>query len=138
MSKYGAKRVEVDGIVFDSKLESQYYLHLKELKAAGVVKHFELQPEFILMEKFYKRGILFRQIKYKADFHVWYTDGEEHIVDVKGMETADFKIKRKLYEKQFPLELKLIAFSKMDGGWIELDELKKRRKERKKLKEQKK
>ena len=28
-SKYNAKKVEIDGIKFDSKAEGEYYLHLK-------------------------------------------------------------------------------------------------------------
>jgi len=134
-NKYNNKKVTVDGIKFDSKQESDYYLYLKELQAQEEVKEFTLQPAFELQPKFTKRGINFRAITYKADFHIWLTDGTDYVVDVKGFETADFKIKKKMFEKSHPQELKLVAFSKIDGGWIEMTDLKKVRKVRKKLKE---
>lgn len=135
-NKYNAKKVVVDGIKFDSKQESEYYLHLKELKERGEVAHFELQPEYVLQEGFKKRGLTFQAIKYRADFLVWYDRVTTPVViDVKGMETADFKIKAKMFEKQFPYELKLVSFSKIDGGWIELKDLKVARKKRKLEKE---
>lgn len=136
-NKYNNKKVTIDGIKFDSKVESQYYLHLKELKEKGLIKDFELQPTFTLQESFKKRGLLFRAITYKADFHVWLLDGTDHVIDIKGMETADFKIKKKMFEKRYPQELKLITYSKIDGGWIELDDLKEARKKRKAEKEAK-
>lgn len=134
-NKYNAKKAVVDGIKFDSKAEADYYKHLKELRERGDVSHFELQPQYELQPKFTKRGLNFRAINYKADFHVWLPDGTDHVVDVKGFETADFKIKKKLFEYTHPQELKLITFSKIDGGWIELADLKEARKKRKKLKE---
>lgn len=134
MTKYGAKKVTVDGIRFDSKLESEYYLHLKEELDKGNIGGFELQPKFELQESFRKRGILFRKIEYKADFKVLELDGSEVIVDVKGFETTDFKIKQKLFEKKFPQRLVLMikAPKKFGGGWIETAKLKELRKEEKK------
>ncbi len=136
-NKYNNKKVIIDGIKFDSKQEGNYYDYLKQLKRAGIVERFELQPKFTLQEGFRKRGKLFRAIDYKADFHVWLADGTDFVVDVKGFETPDFKIKRKLFEKRYKdLELKLVTYSKIDGGWIELEDLKEARKERKKAKEE--
>ena len=53
-SKYGANKVEVDGIKFDSQRESKRYIELKQLERAGIIKDlqlqvvFELQPKFVL------------------------------------------------------------------------------------------
>lgn len=44
-AKYGNKKVEVDGITFDSKIEARYYQYLKQLKEQDIVKDFELQPK---------------------------------------------------------------------------------------------
>ncbi|WP_445323074.1 DUF1064 domain-containing protein [Psychrobacillus sp. FSL K6-2836] len=60
-------------------------------------------------------------------------DGSIETIDVKGIETTDFAIKRKLFEKKFPHKT-LLAFSQIDGGWIELDKLKAVRRKRKKAK----
>lgn len=51
--KIAHKKTIVDGIKFDSKMESDYYVYLKAEKAAGRVKSFILQPEYILQPKFF-------------------------------------------------------------------------------------
>lgn len=135
MSKYNNKKVVYAGITFDSKAERDYYLYLLELKERGIVTDIQLQPSFLLQPKFRKNGKLYREITYKADFEVTYADGHVEIVDVKGMVTKDFAIKQKLFEYKYPeLRLLLVAYSKIDGGWIELSELKKARSSRKRNK----
>ena len=47
------EKTVVDGITFDSKMESKYYQYLKAEKEAGRVKDFILQPEYILQPKFF-------------------------------------------------------------------------------------
>ena len=131
-SKYNNKKVTVDGIQFDSKIEARYYEYLKELEKQGVVSEFLLQKKYLLLEGFDKNGKRIRPINYIADFEVHYTDGRIEVVDIKGFETPDFRIKKKLFEYRYPFELKLITYSKIDGGWIELEDLKKARRERKK------
>lgn len=135
MNKYNNKKVVCDGITFDSKAERDYYLYLLDLKQRGIVTDVQLQPSFLLQEKFRKNGKLYREITYKADFEVRYADGHVEIIDVKGMVTKDFAIKQKLFEYKYPeLRLLLVAYSKIDGGWIDLDELKKARSSRKRNK----
>ena len=131
MSKYGAKKTEVDGIQFDSNIESDYYLHLMSRWAKGEIAGYSLQPSFILQESFKKDGKTHRKIEYRADFEIVHLDGSIEIVDVKGFETADFKIKRKLFEKKYPYKLTLITYVKKYGGWIDIDELKKLRRKKK-------
>lgn len=96
MSKFHNKKTIVDGILFDSQMESHYYLYLKELKEQGVVVDFKLQPVFILQEGFSKDGKRIQPIKYIADFEVTYNDGHVEIIDVKGKITEAFRIKRKI------------------------------------------
>ena len=96
MSKFHNKKTIVDGILFDSQMESHYYLYLKELKEQGVVVDFKLQPVFILQEGFSKDGKRIQPIKYIADFEVTYNDGHVEIIDVKGKITEAFKIKRNI------------------------------------------
>lgn len=108
-SKYNNKITYVDGIRFDSKREAEYYKQLLLLQKIGEVKEIELQPKFTLLETFRKNGVTHRSITYKADFKVTYKDNKVEIIDVKGAETQVFKIKRKLFEHQFPhLSLKIV------------------------------
>ena len=120
MSKYKNKKVEYDGITFDSKKEADYYHQLKWLKANKQIKGFELQPKFILQEKFKKNGKHYRAITYKADFKVIGLDGKAEIIDIKGFVTPMFSIKQKMFEKNFPdLSLKVLYHTKAKG-WYEL------------------
>ena len=95
-NKYNNKKTIVDGIKFDSEMESHYYIYLKHLKEIGEVVDFEIQPTFLLQEGFNLNGKRIRAITYKADFKVIYKDGHEEVIDVKGKLTEEFKIKRKM------------------------------------------
>lgn len=104
--KYNAKKTDVDGVIFDSKREAERYLELKSLEKFGQLNdriyNLELQPEFILQESFKDRhGRHHRAIKYRADFK-YVQNGHTIIEDVKGVETAVFKIKKKLFIKKYP------------------------------------
>lgn len=145
MGKIKHKLTEVDGIIFHSKMESEYYEYLKELKASGIVKDFKLQPEFLLQDKFIivdgkviegsdenfsklkrqSKAPTVQAIKYISDFEVEYANGDIRIVDTKGQETADFKIKKKMFAHRYPhLILDVIIKDKIKG-WIPYDEYQK-------------
>jgi hypothetical protein len=132
-TKYKSKKVEIDGHVFDSKIEARYYEQLKWLQEHNQILFFRLQPRYLLQEAFQKNGKTFRKIEYIADFEVHHLDGSIEVVDVKGYETEAFRLKRKLFEKKYPHRLSLVTYVKKYGGWITLDELKKRRKQAKKV-----
>ncbi|MCY8729440.1 DUF1064 domain-containing protein [Bacillus inaquosorum] len=123
-NKYGARKTQVDSITFDSRAEAKYYEQLKWLKVSKQIKDFKLQPRFLLQEAFKKNGKIFRKIEYIADFEVHNLDGSIEIIDIKGVETKEFAIKRKLYERLYDTPLKVLALDK-SLGFIELDELKK-------------
>ena len=110
MNKYRNKKTIVNGIEFDSKAEARRYQELLLLIRANKIKAKDLifQPEFILQPAFKKNGKTYRAIKYIADFQ-YIENGKTIIEDVKGMETKEFKIKRKLFEYKYPdIELKII------------------------------
>jgi hypothetical protein len=69
-SKYHSNRVKVDGILFDSQKEADYYSDLKVQQRAGTIKGFCRQPEFILLAGFAKQ----RPETYRADFIVFHLD----------------------------------------------------------------
>ena len=101
-NKYNNKKTEIDGIIFDSKKEAKRYCELKLLLKAKKIKNLTLQPAFRLQPKFKKNGATIREIKYVADF--MYTDENGKIVveDVKGMKTDVYKIKKKMFDYNFP------------------------------------
>ena len=125
MSKYNSKKVIIDGITFDSAVESYYYEYLKELKAKEKIKNFELQPKYELQPRFKKDGKNYQPITYIADFLIYHLDGSEEVIDVKGMATPDAKMKRKMFNYRYMEKLTWICRSKKYSktGWIEYDEL---------------
>lgn len=104
-TKYNNKKIWIDGFCFDSQQEAKYYLTLKLLMKAGVIKGFCRQAAFIVVEGDDQT----RGTEYKADFIVFYSDNTWQIIDTKGFETEVFKIKHKAFKEKYPkLELKLI------------------------------
>ena len=100
MSKYRAKKTEIDGIKFDSKKEAKRYIVLKALESKGEIENLTLQPKFLLQEGFRKNGKAYRKIEYVADF-MYEQDGKLIIEDVKGIKTDVYKLKQKLFEKRY-------------------------------------
>jgi len=120
MSKYKNKIVEVDGIKFHSKLEARYYQQLKWAKEGKTLKDFQLQPKFILQDKFEKNGKKIRAITYSADFLVTDNEGNQSVIDIKGSPkmTEAFKLKYKMFEAKFPHTLTILHY-KEGKGWYE-------------------
>lgn len=118
-NKYGNRKVEADGHIFDSKLEERYYQKLKLDKRLGHIKDFKLQPVYQLQPAFRKYNKAIRKIEYKADFEIEHIDGSIEVVDVKGHKTKEFLIKRKLFDYQYDLPLRVLKHSKAKG-WYEV------------------
>lgn len=108
--KYGARKTTIDGITFDSQAEANFYSKLKLLKHAGEVIDYQLQPEYELIPAYKKNGRKIRATHYRADFLVTYKSGKQEIIDVKGKPTAEYKLKKKLFEYRYP-ELEIVEVS---------------------------
>ena len=143
MSKYKNKKVEIDGIKFDSRDESLFYLYLKTEKKIGKIKDFELQPKYELIPKFEYMGETRRAITYTPDFKVTCWDNATIVVDVKSMGTAtqQGELRRKLFEYKYPdIKLTWICRNLKHGnvdGWIKYEDLKRIYRENKKAKQRK-
>lgn len=97
--KYNAKPCEsADGIKFASMRERSWYLKLKILQVTGDVLFFIRQVPFDLPGK----------TTYRADFMVFYTDGSIKVLDVKGVETEVFKLKKRQMEEIYPFEIEVV------------------------------
>lgn len=99
MSKYGAKKVTIDGITFDSMKEANRWCELKLLVRGKVITELERQVRFELVPAQYdKHGkLLERSISYVADFvYIDMKTGERIVEDTKGFKTQEYIMKRKL------------------------------------------
>jgi hypothetical protein len=115
-NKFGAKKQTINGIVFDSKAEAEFYLYLLSRQQNGEIQSFERQVTYTLLDRFKKAGKTYRPIEYIADFVVTNTNGSVDVVDVKGTKTREFQIKRKLFEARYP-DLHLTIATKERGAW---------------------
>ena len=96
MSKYSAVRTEIDGYIFDSKREAARYQDLRLLERVGYLTNLELQPKFPLVVNGKK------VCTYQADFRYLTKDGKTVIEDVKGVRTAVYSLKAKLFHALYP------------------------------------
>ena len=97
-SKYHNRKINVDGMTFDSKKEFQRYQELKMLEKAGLINDLKRQVPFQLIPSQAENGrVVERAVKYIADF-TYYENGELVVEDVKAPATRTdvYKIKRKL------------------------------------------
>ena len=92
--KYGNKKVTVQGIKFDSKWESERYLYIKSLELAGRVRKLELQVRFALEVNGQKICTYIADFRYEKENANG--DWETIVEDAKGVETPEFKLKKKL------------------------------------------
>lgn len=108
-TKYGNKKTECDGHIFDSAAEARRYRELRLLERANVIEGLKLQPEFILQPAYKRNGKRIQAIKYRGDF-LYIEDGVLVVEDVKGVETPVFRLKRKMFEYVYPeIQLKVVA-----------------------------
>lgn len=99
--KYHNKKTIVDNIKFDSRAEAERYCELKLLLQAKEISNLELQPKFEVLPSYVNnKGEKIRAIIYKADFS-YYCNNKKIVEDVKGYETKDFKLKKKLLEYKY-------------------------------------
>ncbi len=97
-SKYNSRKTEVDGFLFDSKLEAARYSQLRLLYYADKITSLELQPRFTLLPKFRHKGKAIRKIEYVPDFMYKEAGNDTPVVEeVKGKWTDTAKIKSKWF-----------------------------------------
>ena len=137
--KYSASTKKKDkpvynGITFDSLMELEYYKHLIMQKEKGEIVHIFRQSKSVLIKKYEIDGRKVRAAEIVVDFVIQYKDGRIEYHDTKGSPCEKAKLQRKLFESHYKVPLKWISYSKIDGGWIDYDELKKRRAKRKREK----
>lgn len=106
--KYGNKKVERDGMIFDSQREADRWTYLCQLMDAGVITELDRQVTFELLPAQYElstvgvrggkdRGkCIERSVKYIADFVYKDQLGRKVVEDTKGYKTPEYVLKRKM------------------------------------------
>lgn len=108
-NKYRNNRVVIDGKNFDSEKEGRFYTKLKLQKRAKEILDFKCQVPFVI-------EVNGKHIaKYLLDFAVYHNDGEIDYIDIKAktkegkwITTDVFKLKKKLVEAIYGIEIKLM------------------------------
>lgn len=101
-SKYRNVKSSYNGNYFDSKLEAGYAIYLDQCKERGeiqewrkqITKHLDVNGKHVC--------------DYRLDFEVEYSDGRIEYVEVKGFWTPEARIKVKLFEAIYGVEIKVV------------------------------
>lgn len=103
--KYHSRKTTVNGITFDSKLESDRYQQLLLLEKAGEICDLILQFEFQIFHGYRdpETGEKEKSAFYVADFVYLDCKARKWIAeDTKGVETKEFRLKWKLVKQRYP------------------------------------
>ena len=97
-NKYNARKTVMCGHEFDSKREAEVYLELLTQKQAGEIVRIGFQPSYTLLAGFKDNtGKKQKPITYTADFFVTFADGHSEVIEVKGVRTRDYLLRKKLF-----------------------------------------
>lgn len=110
LNKFGARKAKVGDLTFDSQREAHRWQQLELELRAGVIRNLARQVPFII-RALTPCGALVDCGKYIADFTYERRQPDGGWVpiveDSKGVETKDFKLKKKLVEAQYAIEILL-------------------------------
>lgn len=104
--KYKNEKIEIDNIKFDSKKEAKRYVELKQQEQAGIIKDLKLQVPFELQPSYKKENKTIRAINYVCDFTYIDNNGKFIVEDVKGFINEVYKLKKKMFEFKYGVEIK--------------------------------
>lgn len=111
-NKYGAKKVVVNGEVFDSQKEFYRWCDLKLLERAGEIFNLNRQVKYELIpaQRDGKGKLIEREVSYIADFAYLAKNGDKIVEDVKGYKRGAsyqlFTIKRKMMLYKYGIKVK--------------------------------
>jgi Protein of unknown function (DUF1064) len=96
-NKYGAKKTEYQGRLYDSKHEAGIAQEMNLLVKAGEVVRVEPQRTFVL---YGKNGGKIRT--HRPDFLLTFKDGHQEVWGAKGFPTPTWQLKLKLFTDNYP------------------------------------
>jgi hypothetical protein len=109
-SKFNNIKVEIDGYIFDSKKEAEFYGALKIKKQAGLIKDFQMQVKYDIVVN------TIHIANYFLDFLIVNLDDSIDYIDIKGkdprtnkyIKTGVFALKKKLVEAIYNIKISMI------------------------------
>lgn len=104
-NKYSNKKVNLGGEVFDSRLEARRYQVLRLLERAGEIHGLERQKAYELQPAYTIGFRKVRPITYVADFVYYDKYNKLHIEDAKGYRTEVYKLKKKMFEYRYRIQI---------------------------------
>ena len=108
MRKYKNKKVEYEGIIFDSLKELARYKELLLLKKQGLITDLILQQPFVLVPSVRLKGKKKPDVKYIADF-VYFEGGRLVVEDVKSVITRKLPTYRlKIHLLKFKHDIEVV------------------------------
>ncbi len=90
-NKYRNIKTIYNGVTYDSKFEAEFAQKLDLWKRFGQIKDWKRQVPFELKVEGEKI------CKYVIDFCIIHFNGKEEYIEIKGKETAAFRLKKKLF-----------------------------------------
>ena len=97
-NKYGAIKTEFNGKKYDSKFEAGIAQELDLRLKAHDIKAVDAQYK-VEIPIYRKDGSIASYVRHKVDFRVTNNDGSYTLLEAKGVDTTDYKWRRKLLEE---------------------------------------
>ena len=95
-NKYNAKKTEYNGIKYDSKFEAGVARDLDLMLKAGEIKEWERQYRIeCIPYNCHGDPVLKCKVTHKVDFRLHNLDGSFTLMEAKGFESDDYKMRRK-------------------------------------------
>lgn len=105
-NKYNNTKVEYKGIKFDSIKEMKHYQLLEYRLKIGEIRDLKLQVAYELIPTYKINNKTIRKTTYIADFtYITTKDDKLHIVDTKGFKTDVYRLKKKMFEYKYGVEV---------------------------------
>lgn len=95
-NKYNAKKVEYEGIKFDSKFELECWIYLEQLAKEDKISNLQRQVKFEIIPA----NSVYKALNYVADF-TFYVGDKYVVADAKGLVLPEFKIKQKIFYDKY-------------------------------------
>lgn len=96
-NKFGAIRTEFNGYKYDSKFEASVAAELELRKKAKEILDYDRQFK-VEMWAYDQNGKQAMKVSHKIDFRIHHKDGSFELLEAKGVETSDYKMRRRWLE----------------------------------------